>query len=111
MTKKVDFIAGCPIKGCPNKKEEIHWKHKIEICGAYEIIEESGYVRCKSGHDLGYFYELFYRCSGHHDFKQGDGYQSYYSMLSIISDIPGNSEFVDKLIDVLKEQRKKGVIK
>ena len=24
-------------------------------------------------------------------------------MLSIISDIPGNSEFVDKLIDVLKE--------
>ena len=38
-------------------------------------------------------------------------YQSYYSMLSILSDIPGNSDFVDKLIDVLKNARKKGIVK
>ena len=108
---EVDFIAGCPVKDCPNKKEEIHWRHNRDICGSYEIIKENGYVKCKNGHDLGYFYELQYRCSGHHDFKQGHNYQSYYSMLSIISDLPENADLVDKLIDVLKEQRKKGNIK
>ena len=107
----INFIAGCPIKGCPNKKEEIHWVHNKNICGYYETIDEDGFIRCNNGHELGYFYELEYRCYGHHDFKTSNIYQSYYSMLSILSDIPGNSDFVDKLIDVLKNARKKGIVK
>ena len=107
----INFIAGCPVKGCPNRKEEIHWRHNTDKCGSYETIDDDGYVKCKCGHYVGYFYKIYYRCSGHHDYQLGENYQSYYSMLSIISDIPGNSEFVDKLIDVLQEQRKKGIIK
>ena len=59
------FCSGCPVIGCSNSKSLIKWIHE---CGASEIIDENGIVKCKNNHIVGEFYLFKYSC-GEHQFK------------------------------------------
>ena len=62
------FYTGCPVRGCSNKDSLIKWIHE---CGASEIIDENGIVKCKNNHIVGEFYLFKYSC-GKHQFEYGN---------------------------------------
>jgi hypothetical protein len=77
MSDEVDFICGCPGKGCTNERGDIKWKHRA--CGCYEKINDEGIVRCLNSSNC---LEcpivcLQFKCGVHDDYKEFDAQQAY----------------------------------
>ncbi len=74
---EVDFICGCPGKGCKNERGDIKWTHTD--CGKYEKLNDKGIVRCLTGR---YCLNcpivcLQFKCGKHDDYKEFDPQQAY----------------------------------
>ena len=97
------FCTGCPVRGCSNNNSSIKWIHE---CGASEIIDKNGIVKCKNNHIVGEFYLFKYSC-GKHQFQYGN-FSSFLGALSICSHY--NPDFAFKITGVLLDNYKKGKV-
>ena len=85
MSEEVDFICGCPGKGCTNERGDIHWKH--DDCDNYEKINDEGIVRCLKDNCLECpIVCLQFRCGVHNDFREFDP-QAAYRIVGQISNL------------------------
>lgn len=67
MTEKVDFITGCPVKGCKNSKKSIEWIHSS--CGGKESLDEKGYIECKKCGKKFSILNTTFNCNNHESEK------------------------------------------
>lgn len=64
MSKKVRFIAGCPVKGCTNGNRAIYWCHNQDDGDMY--IFDNGYLECDDCNTNGLIIDWKFDC-GEHD--------------------------------------------
>ena len=86
MSKKNDFICGCPVEGCDNRKKLIRWKHNG--CGGEEWIDEYGYIECKKCSKKFKLTEMVFQCDGNHDSKK----VNVFEIIKWLSSMAGNSK-------------------
>ena len=86
MSEEVDFICGCPVKGCTNEKSNIHWT--CSKCGSYEKINEEGIVRCLKSNCLKCpLVCLNFKCEAHNDRREFDPFSAYRVLAQISCNI------------------------
>lgn len=105
MSEEVDFICGCPAKGCNNGREDIHWTHAK--CGNYEKMNDKGIVRCLKNNCLECpLVCLQFRCGVHNDFRKFDPIVAYRIVGQISSlDLNGvGRQFVRELRKAIDKQ-------
>ena len=100
----MDFIMGCPVKGCSKNKELITWRCE---CGETETIDSDGIVKCKKGHNNGEFFRIRYDCKDGHGHQYG-GFSSFLAAISICSNF--GAEFAFKITKKIFEAYKEGTI-
>ena len=102
MSEEVDFICGCPSKGCTNEKSNIHWT--CSKCGSYEKINEEGIVRCLKSNCLKCpLVRLNFKCGVHTDQREFDE-QSVYKVVGQISNSGVGRSFLRNLRKAIDRQ-------
>ena len=105
MSKEIPFVTGCPVLDCPrskNKDDKCYWTHSE--CGSFETINDEGMIRCKKCGNIGLFVELEYKCRLHDDYYSPTTIQEFSAMLSILSDLSGDRNFMKKLNKIVNDK-------
>ena len=98
MTEKVDFITGCPVKGCNNSKKTIVWEHSN--CGGKELLNEKGYIECKKCGKTFSILNCKFNCSNHQSEKPD--FHTLSEIFSFASSLNGwNNDFLKRLLNNL----------
>ena len=97
MTEKtVDFITGCPVKGCKNAKKSIVWEHSK--CGGIETINEKGFIECKKCGKKFSILNTTFNCEDHESEKPDS--HSLSEILTLASSLNGwNNDFLKSLLN------------
>ena len=82
MSKRYQFIAGCPACG---SRDRGLWRHKD--CSSYEEIDEDGWIYCLGCKKyLGFLMDLQYNC-GNHDYQSATNSLHIFQALTVMADI------------------------
>jgi hypothetical protein len=103
MSKKVRFIAGCPVKGCINGNIPIYWCHNQDDGAMY--IFDNGYLECDDCETNGLIIDWKFDC-GEHDYEYAS-YQGYLNMIAVLGHLVADEDFIDDCIDAGKRQRRR----
>ena len=101
MSKKVRFIAGCPVKGCINGNIPIYWCHNQDDGAMY--IFDNGYLECDDCETNGLIIDWKFDC-GEHDYEYAS-FQGYLNMIAVLGHLVADEDFIDDCIDAGKRQR------
>ena len=102
MTEKIDFITGCPVRGCDNSHKANRWEHAN--CGGKEWIDEEGYIECKKCGKKFFLLNSTFKCE-RHNYEDPD-FQSIIRTLSSLSLFNSCSEkFIHNLISNIMRHR------
>ena len=100
MSEKIDFISGCPVEGCVNRKKLIRWKHNG--CGGEMWIDEYGYIECKKCSKKFKLTEMEFRCDGNHDLKKVNVFEIIRWLSMAGNSQEFNESFVYNIINNIK---------
>jgi len=103
MSKKVRFIAGCPVKGCINGNIPIYWCHNQDDGAMY--IFYNGYLECDDCETNGLIIDWKFDC-GEHDYEYAS-FQGYLNMIAVLGHLVADEDFIDDCIDAGKRQRRR----
>jgi hypothetical protein len=103
MSKKVRFIAGCPVKGCINGNIPIYWCHNQDDGAMY--IFDNGYLECDDCETNGLIIDWKFDC-GEHDYEYAS-FQGYLNMIAVLGHLVADEDFIDDCIDAGKRQRRR----
>lgn len=96
MEKEIDFISGCPVKGCKRYADEIYWKHSG--CGGHETLDVFGQLKCNKCSVEDHLMNWKFDCGVHDDGFQPGFYQGFLDALSVLAKVKGAEKFVKKLV-------------
>ena len=103
MSKKVRFIAGCPVKGCINGNIPIYWCHNQDDGAMY--IFDNGYLECDDCETNGLIIDWKFDC-GEHDYEYAS-FQGYLNMIAVLGHLVADEDFIDDCIDAGKRQSRR----
>ena len=103
MPRKIRFIAGCPVQGCPNGSSSICWQHSRDNGDMY--IYDNGSLECDDCGTDGLIIDWKFDC-GAHDYQYAS-YQGFLNMISVLGHLDADEDFVDDCLDAGRQQRKR----
>lgn len=97
---EIDFIACCPVEGCPNGNNPIKWVHSN--CGGFEKLNLEGDLRCVKCDHSAFIADWKFKCESH-DYKKGS-YQGFCYLLAVLGKTKGvKRKDIQKILDKIPE--------